>query len=314
MSSLRLKSGQKHQIPYQLKMGEIRVLSHENGRRQEREKVVTTSSRQKTAAYVRKEKPRATPREFFPLPPEEIGIHHDDRIRNMPPNRRQRMMELHHPERERELNFVKQIKHVVHHETPHIVSEMAKKIAYKKGKRGPPGPPGPVVVRNAGGGGGDVYVTEPSWIVREQYPEGRTAGSYRTPGAWQKRKFTQVEGTGDVTLVQDGAATLIRIPQGKYDIRVRAPAFNIGAHERRFQQVSGKNGGKTHFVGPYVSDYHRFAEAEGQIEVTEPFVDFAVEHMGESSQIEVGLGLGFAETLRSGTPEVYGVVHITKLK
>ena len=312
MSSLRLKSGQRHKLPYQLKEGEIRVLSRESRRLQERERVVSAASRQKTAFYPKREKPRVMSRDFYPPPPEEIGIQHDDRISNMPPDRRQRMLELHHPERERELELVKNIKNVVHHETPHIVSEMAKKIAYKKGKRGPPGPPGPVVRSFGAATAGDTYITEPSWIVREQYPEGRTAGSYTLASAWQKRKFTHVEGTNDISLVQDGSATRIRMPQGKYDIRVRAPAFNIGAHVIRFQQVSPSE--KTHFVGSYVSDYHRFAEAEGQVEVKDAFAEFAVEHMGESSQIEVGLGEPKPESLRSGVPEVYGVVHITKLK
>lgn len=86
-------------------------------------------------------------------------------------------------------------------------------------------------VQAGGGGGSTNYV-----LIQDQEAQSTTGGG-ATAGSWRTRVLnTKVADTGSIASLASNQVTL---PTGTYRVRASAPAFQVGLHQIRLQNITG---------------------------------------------------------------------------
>lgn len=143
--------------------------------------------------------------------------------------------------------------------------------------------------------------------VWDQKSSGTHGGSYTT-GAWQARDLNSLK--GDLMSVSV-ASNQITLQPGTYCLHAISPAYNIGNHQIRLQNITD---GRTEKYGSSVvaagaSNVNNCSELYHQFFIAQAKT-FEIQHAGSASQATNGLGVASAF---AGNNEIYTQVDIIRL-
>lgn len=162
------------------------------------------------------------------------------------------------------------------------------------------GSPGTWAAVSGGGGLFDAYA-----LLRDEQPAGTDGGTF-TAGAWRTRTLNTeaFDVGGFVTL----AANQFTLAAGSYWLYGRAPAFIVGRHKSRIQNVTD---GATALVGSdaYVNAADANAMSDSVVQGRVVIADakaFELQHFSEGTTATFGFGLASSFTLA----EIYAEVQI----
>lgn|GEM_PF-3354228 len=137
-------------------------------------------------------------------------------------------------------------------------------------------------------------------VIREQQAQNTDAGSF-TSGAWQTRALnTEAADSGSHASLSSGQVTL---EAGTYRLRGSAPAFSVGAHQTRWQNISD---GFTMLIGTveFADTVQTRSVIAGRFTISVP-TTFELQHRCDVTRAADGFGVaGNFET------EVYAEVEL----
>jgi hypothetical protein len=135
-----------------------------------------------------------------------------------------------------------------------------------------------------------------------------TAGGTATSGSFQTRTLQTIEGDSSYLTLSSNQFTL---PAGKYTVKASAPAYQVGAHQARLQNITDAS--TTAYGSNSVSVVAGGTQTDSLVRadftLTVPKV-FEIQHRVTTTAATNGYGL----QVNFATSEIYTQVEITKIK
>lgn len=148
-----------------------------------------------------------------------------------------------------------------------------------------------------------------NWVAKDVKDSGTEGGDFLA-GSWRTRTLTVLDGPANGCVALSNSSRL-QFQPGRYWLTVRVPAFRVGRHKARFQNVSSNQTVAFGTSEQVQEDSTNHSAIELELTVTDSSHQFEVQHKCAINQLVNGFGVAssFADA-----PEVYTTVTICKIE